>query len=163
MSQPKQEVVMALYPSSKGLGYCIFKGPKSLVDWGYCDFRINKTKRTLKKISVLIDLYIPDIAILEDTQAVDSRRQKRIIELTKTITEFLIKKGIPVQHYSMQEVELALQTTNKDERAKQIAESIPELKDYLPPRRKPWKSVHQRMQIFDAVSLALTYFYMNHY
>ena len=47
----------------------------------------------------------------------------------------------------------------KQEIAIAIAERFPELAPRLPRSRKPWMSEDYRMSIFDAVALALTFFF----
>ena len=47
----------------------------------------------------------------------------------------------------------------KQEIAIAIAERFPELAPRLPRFRKPWMSEDYRMSIFDAVALALTFFF----
>ena len=47
----------------------------------------------------------------------------------------------------------------KDTIAAAIAKHVPDLEYFLPPPRKPWKSEHVLMGLFDAAALALTYFY----
>ena len=42
-----------------------------------------------------------------------------------------------------------------------IAQWLPEFEPRLPPFRKPWMSEDYRMSIFDAVALALTFFYFD--
>ena len=49
--------------------------------------------------------------------------------------------------------------TTKQEIAIAIAERFPELAPRLPRSRKPWMSEDYRMSIFDAVALALTFFF----
>jgi len=49
--------------------------------------------------------------------------------------------------------------TTKQEIAIAIAERFPELAPRLPRFRKPWMSEDYRMSIFDAVALALTFFF----
>ena len=49
--------------------------------------------------------------------------------------------------------------TMKQEIAIAIAEHFPELAPRLPRSRKPWMSEDYRMSIFDAVALALTFFF----
>ena len=49
--------------------------------------------------------------------------------------------------------------SNKYEIAIAIAKRFPELTTRLPRFRKPWMSEDYRMSIFDAVALALTFFF----
>jgi len=160
MNAKKHQIVVSVYLTKRGLGYCVFDTPKELIDWGYCDIRFKKAKRTLDRIKVLIDLYHPEVLVLEDPSDEKFRKSDHIKKLVSVITDFAIEESVPVKHYSLESIEQLFPQGNKHSRAKEIAQVLPELEAYLPPKRNIWKSEHQRMQIFDAVSLALTFFYL---
>ena len=71
-------LVLALYPSTRGFGFAIFKGPSRLIDWGIKDVRIEKNVSCLSKIRDLIEFYEPEIVVMEDYAEKRSRRCKRI-------------------------------------------------------------------------------------
>ena len=161
MKNPKHQVVVAIYPTSRGMGYCVFDTPRTLLDWGRSQYLLCPTTATLNKLGVLIDLYQPEVIVLEDTSADTSRRRDRIKKRITKITEYALSKQVPVRHISPGEMKQAFPVANKDVRAKDIVQVLPELESYLPPKRRAWDSIHPRMQIFDAVSLALTFFYLD--
>lgn len=155
------QLVLALYPSSNGVGFCVFDTPSNLIDWGYSDIRWNKKVRTLQKLKSLIDLYQPGVLVLEDTEATSCRRGRRIKTLTRSLTRAAVGWNVPVLHYSAEQVNNAFNAKSKDARASSIIKVLPELNPYLPKKRSLWDSPHPQMQMFDAVSLALTYFYLD--
>ena len=161
MNNKKHHVVVALAPTSQGMGFCVFDTTDHLLDWGTYDTRFKKTKTALEKITALIDLYHPDTIILEDPSETSSRKGKRIKALIAAITELAISEDVPVKLYTTEHVHGVIPHANKHERARDIAKVLPELEPYLPPKRHIWESPHTRMHIFDAVSLALTYFYLD--
>lgn len=155
-----KKLILSVHPTAKGLGFSVFDSPQNLIDWGYSDIRINKRERTLKRLKSLIDLYQPDTIVLEDTRTPSFRRLSRIKKVITAITTTAIKQGIPVYHYSQEQIHQAFGRKNKDDRAKNITEVLPELAPSLPPKRRLWDRQHPQMQMFDAVALALTYFYL---
>lgn len=163
MKAPKPPVVLAVYPSARGMGYCVFRSPDELIDWGCSEFRMNKSKRSIKRINQLIKFYQPTQAVLEDTQVNACKRHERIKTLIKDITAHLIAVDIPVKHYSTLDVSSVIPAMNKESRAQQLAKLLPELKDSLPAKRKLWENEHRNIQMFDAVALAQTYYYLEHY
>lgn len=75
----KRELVVAVYPSTRGFGYAVFDGPEILVDWGVRSIRgARKNTRSLEKIRDLIALYPPDALVFEDYRGEGSRRARRI-------------------------------------------------------------------------------------
>lgn len=159
-STTQHELVISIHPSPRGFGFSVFDTPKNLLDWGYSDIRVNKKERTLKKLKVLIELYQPKVLVVEDTTDDSSRRTKRIKKLITAITTTALKYNVAVHHYSPEQMSSVFDSKNKDIRAKSITEVLPELAPLLPPKRRIWDSQHRQMQVFDAVALALTYFYL---
>ena len=62
-------------------------------------------------------------------------------------------------HFSRAEVRTGFGLATKRQIAEAIAREFPELEPRLPPVRKIWMSEDRRMSIFDAVSLAITFFH----
>jgi hypothetical protein len=154
------ELVLAIFPSTRGFGYAVFEGPHSLVDWGVKSARrAQKNLESLQKIRELIIFYRPDVLVLEDYEGQGSRRAKRIRVLINLITGHAVGEGMSTAFFSRAEVRACFGLTNKREIAEAIARDFPELEPRLPPVRKIWMSEDCRMSIFDAVSLAVTFFH----
>ena len=159
-STKHHQIIVSIYPTSRGLGFSVFDTPKNLLDWGYCDIRFNKKARTIKKLEALIELYKPHLIVLEDADAASSRRADRIKKLITALTTTALNHNVAVQHYSNEQMSNAFGSKNKHDRARNISELIPELEPSLPPERRIWNSQHPQIQVFDAVTLALTFFYL---
>lgn len=69
------------------------------------------------------------------------------------------RRSIRVELLTIHEIRCALQgrETTKDAMAMKIAQTFPELRWKLPPRRKPWISEGHNMVIFDATATGLAY------
>jgi len=154
--------VLSIYPTVRGFGFSVFEGAQNPIDWGANTVKIKKNKACLEKMERLIDFYSPDVVITENCKSPGSRRCERITSLSKNIEDLCSKKNQKLIKYSRKAVSDAFDTfgvSTKHEIARKISVWLPSLAPYLPPPRKPWMSEDYRMAIFDAIALAMTYFY----
>ena len=161
-SAKNHKLVLAIDPTTRGFGFAIFEGPQKPIDWGVKDIRRNKDKMCLLKVKELIDFYRPDVIVLEDFTGKGSRRCKRIQKLIIEIGKLALNNKIRVKSFSQAKIKLffsRFDAKTKYQIASKIAKWLPVFENRLPPIRKPWMSEDYRMAIFDAVSLALTYYY----
>ena len=156
----KQLRVLAIAPSSRGFGFALLEQPGTLVDWGHKPVKGDKNAQSLKKLSALIKLCQPELIVLEDAMK-EVRRSARIQELGEQIATLAAKESIKVKVLSRKKVRAVFFTDGegtKQEQAELLAARFPdELGSRLPPKRKPWKSEDSRMDIFDAVALAVAF------
>ena len=81
--------------------------------------------------------------------------------LIRSIKRLASRKGFRSRAFSRSEIRRAFATVGKTTKhpiAAEVARRFPELAERLPPVRKFQDSEEERMSIFDAASLALTYF-----
>ncbi len=154
--------VIAIDPSTKGFGFAVMEGPDRLIDWGVKETNGgNKNGICLQLIAELIDRYKPGALVIEDAER-RSRRCKRIRALLEDISKLAAESKIPVRRFArsaVREIFSEFGAWTKHEIATAIAQRLPELGPRLPPFRYPWMSMDYRMAIFNAVALALTYFF----
>ena len=62
----KDICVLAIDPSTRGFGFAVLEGPNRLIDWGVKETKKNKNARALKLIEDLIDVYLPNVIVVED-------------------------------------------------------------------------------------------------
>jgi hypothetical protein len=109
----------------------------------------------------LIARYQPGILVLQDVAAKGSRRAPRIKLLHRQIVKLAGKKKIQAKLISGMKLRITLlgnPKATKQEMAELLARQFPdELATRLPPKRKPWKSEDSRMDIFEAVALAVVF------
>ena len=157
----RYNLVLAIYPSTRGFAFVAFEGPFSPVDWSAREIRgRHKNQRCLISITVLLERFRPDVLVLQDMSSTGTRRAHRLRELNADIRELAEERGIPVFAYSREQVREAFAPfglTTKHFIAETIAKHIPAFDRYLPPPRKPWMSEDSRMAVFDAVALAPTF------
>jgi Holliday junction resolvasome RuvABC endonuclease subunit len=158
-SLPKYPRILAIAPSTKGFGYAVFEGHKMLVHWGVKSVKGDKNAGAIEKVEHMIARYNPQVMVLEETASKESRRSLRIKKLTKGLVAIAEKRTIKVVLFSQKQIGrvfLGDDPGTKHTRAKIIAERFPEeLGFLLPPKRRDWMSQDSRMDIFDAVALAL--------
>ena len=157
----KQSRTLAVSLSTWGFGYAVLEDGNSLVDYG--NKRINKDKnaRSLAHIEKMIAHNQPDILVLQEVNAKGTRRAPRIKQLHQKIVALAKKRKLKVVKISGTELRRLLlnnEAGTKQEIAEHLAKQFPdELSSRLPPERKAWKSEDARMDIFEAVGLALTH------
>jgi hypothetical protein len=154
------QLVLAVFPTTRGFGYAVFEGPNSLVDWGVKAVRSGgqKNLECLRRVRELFDFYHPDVLVLEDYEGRGSRRAKRIRTLINLMTAHAAEGRIMNVSYSRSEMRACFGLTTKRAIAEAIVREFPELEPRLPPVRRIWMSEDVRMSIFDAVALGITFF-----
>jgi len=151
--------ILALSPSSRGLGYAVMEPPATLVDWGVKSVKGDKNTDCLRHVLTMMTLYHPDLLVLEDALSKGSRRSPRIQKLCEQIVTVARNSQADVRVIPREKVRQRFFEDgmgSKHELAQQLAARFPEeLGTRLPPKRKPWMSEDTRMDIFEAVALAL--------
>ncbi len=155
----KQTRILAIAPSTRGFGFAVLEEDK-LVDWGGKPVKKeDKNKQSLAKVEKLLTHYTPTVLVLEDAAAPGSRRAKRIRTLSARIVTLAKRHHVKVRLLTRAQVRrvfFADEQGTKHKLATLLAERFPEeLGSRLPPKRKPWMSQDSRMDMFDAVALAL--------
>lgn len=157
-----ENLVLSLYPTSRGCAFVLFEGPASPFDWGVKEIRgPKKNIKTLKEVGRLIERYQPDALVIEDTSEKGSRRSGRIRKLYQLLLHSAMSERIDVYRYSQTAVRACFNPVGartKYEIAKAIAFHIPAFAHRMPPLRKIWMSEDPRQSLFDAAALGLTYF-----
>ena len=156
---PKHPSILAIAPSTNGFGYAVLEGHKILVNCGVRTVSGDKNVGVIRNVEEMIAHYNPQVMVLEDTATKGSRRSPRIKAVTKRLVVLTESRTIKVARFSQKQIRgvfLGDGGGTKHAQAKIIAERFPEeLGFLLPPKRPPWMSEDSRMDIFDAVALAL--------
>jgi Holliday junction resolvasome RuvABC endonuclease subunit len=159
---PKQFRLLAVALTSRGLGYAVLEGEKSLIESSHMSVRKgDKNKQCLTKVEKLATFYRPDVLVLQDVTAKGSRRAPRIKRLHEEVIGLARKQKIKVELISEVQLRTLLlgdPRVTKHEIAEMVAKLFPdELALRLPPKRRAWESADSRMDIFDAVALAVAF------
>ena len=161
MIQNKNVRILTIAPLSRGLGYAVMERLDRLVACGNKAILRDKNATALIWVNRLIQLYQPDVLVLPDVQATDTRRAARIKTLHRKIVAWAEKKRLKLRLVSVTQVRHRLLGAAKGTKfavAQTLAAKYPvELGMRLPPKRRPWMSEDPRMDIFDAVGLAVAF------
>ena len=158
---PKYPRILAIAPSTRGFGYAVLEGHKILVNWGVKSVKGDKNAGSIERVKEMVAHYNPQVLALEDTGAKGARRSSRIQALTKRLVAVAESRDIKVALFSQKQVRRAFfgdDQGTKHALAEIVAKWFPEELGFrLPPKRRPWMSEDSRMDIFDAVALALMF------
>jgi hypothetical protein len=165
MIQNKTVRILAVAPLSRGLGYAVMEGPDKLVACGNKAILRDKNAGSLAWVNRFNKFYQPDVLVLPNVTAADTRRAARIKTLHRKIVAWAGKEQIKVRLISVTQVRgksLGDAKGTKFAVAQTLAENFPvELGKRLPPKRRPWMSEDPRMDIFDAAGLAVAFWPTN--
>lgn len=152
--------VLAISPSTSGFGFVILEGNDVIADSGAKSARQNKNDWCVQQVDKLIRKYEPDALILYD-HAKNERRSERIKALNQRFVDLAKTHKLHVKLFSRERVNqvfFADAKGTKHEIATMLAQRLPdELASKLPPKRREWDSEDRRMDIFDAMALAVTF------
>jgi RNase H-fold protein (predicted Holliday junction resolvase) len=150
--------ILAITPTTKGVGFAVLEGKDTLVDWGVKNVAGRKNAGSIENVEKLITRYQPDVLVLGDALAEDSRRCLRIRKLLPQIIKMAAINKLKVELFSRKQVmdiHIPESKGTKHAVAEVIARKFPEQLGFkLPPKRKAWMREHYQMAIFDAVALA---------
>ena len=154
--------LLAVALTSRGLGYAVLEGGRSLVESSHTSVRnADKNKQCMAKVKKLVAFYRPDMLVLPDVAAGKSRRSARIKRLHREVVNSAAKGKLQFESISEKQLRsLLLGNPNgtKQVIAETLAKRFPdELALRLPPKRRPWDSADSRMDVFDAVALAMAF------
>ena len=160
--EAQSNLVLAIYPFSRGFAFVLFEGPESPFDWGVKEIKEkHKNTKTLDAIKKLTERYRPEVLVIENTENKSARRTSRIRKLYRMLMHLAIAEYIDVCRCSRSEVAAffaAMGARTKYEIARAISAQIPAFAHRMPGIRKPWMSEDPRQSLFDAAALGLTYY-----
>ncbi len=149
--------LLVIDPTSKGFAYALLGGIERLVEWGTVRMKLDETEQ-LNRIEELLTRSKPAALVLEDPKGRGSRRCERVVTLLRSIELLAWRYQVKVIRVSRGEVQDAWGSSGKTKQALAVtvARWFTELEPLLPDPRRAWDSEAERMNIFDAVSFALT-------
>lgn len=161
MNHPRPFRILAIALTTRGFGYVVMEGQNTLIEYGGTVVNGDKNAKCIAKAKKLMDFYQPDVLVLQDVEAKGSRRAPRIKILHRQIVELAGKRKLKVTTFSKSQLLKLLlgdEKGTKHDMAQKLANDFPdELASRLPPKRKAWKSQDGRMDVFDALALAVAF------
>ena len=161
--QQNKNIVLAIFPSSKGFGYAIMESPLKAIAYRMVALKSCKSNSYRARTRMLLDFFKPKVVILEDKL---NRKGKKVKEIINIIEEEATKQKLNIFKYSREDIRNVFQTfvgnrVTKYEIANFIAQEIPELQHRLKEERRIWESEDFFMPVFDSFALAMTHYYNN--
>jgi hypothetical protein len=158
----KQIRILAVSFSSRGFGYAVIEKENALLDFGKKRIYGDKNASSLASVEKVIARNQPDFLVLQDAnRAKGTQRVPRIKELHRKLTVLAKKQQIKVIKITGRELRgllLDIEDGTKQEMAELLVKKFPdELASLLPPKRAAWMNADSRMDIFDAVGLAIAF------
>jgi Holliday junction resolvasome RuvABC endonuclease subunit len=158
---PDEVRVVAIDPGGSKFGFAVLEGEDRLIDWGLRKVRKGRKAHGTRRVIDLLDCYRPDALIVEDVSSKHAGRSPRIRRLVKAVIALGAERKIPTYSFPRSQIRavfLQAGAFTKEEIAGVVAGRFPALEVRLPPKRRPWMSEDNRINLFEAVALALTFF-----
>lgn len=157
------DLTLAITLSTRGMAYVFFEAPKTPFDWAVVEVKgKGKNEQIAERVQKLLDLYHPQVLVLEDIQTKSAKRSSRLQRLSLALAHMATCEGIEVCHYDRKAIRQtfgAVGAKTKVEIAHAIATAIPAFMHRLPPIRKIWMSEDSRQMLFDAAALGIIHFH----
>jgi hypothetical protein len=161
-NETKSPSTLALYPNGVGFGYAFFLDQQTPIDCGVIPVKPLSNRKLLMKMKHFMELYEPEVVVLKKPCGIGNSR-KRVRKLIDDVVSVALASAYPVKKYSRKEIRYAFEQfkcETKMDIASKIVQVMPQFKDRLPKLRKPWMAEGYHMGMFDAISLAMTHFYL---
>lgn len=162
-STQRRNIVYALYPNANGFGFVYLENPRKLLDYGSVRINPISNRKVLERIKRSLDYLRPYLVIIQDPEGKASRVGRRVRRLIDKIIVLATEENIKIVQYSRDQVRDVFEqfgAVTKYEIAKVLLTEFKELELREPKKRKTWQSESHNMPIFDALSLALTYYWV---
>jgi hypothetical protein len=152
--------ILAIALSARGFGYSVMED-QTILESGNKGVKGNKTLNSVSKVEKLMNLFQPTVLVLQDVNAKGCHRAPRIKALHQQVIGLAEKRKCKVVFFSGKRLRIALLGDvkgTKHEMAEMLAQKFPvELAGKLPPKRRSWENEDGRMDMFDAVGLAVVF------
>lgn len=161
MNQDKYQVVLAVHPTARGMGWVIAISPLTFIDWGIIRAKGDKNATCLRRITELIETFSPAVIVIRHASGASRARVKRIQRLVTTVVQLARTRNIEIQMLAEKQVRSHFErfgAKTREEIAQFLASNIDALSSRIPPKRKPWMSEDARLGLFDAAAIAIAFF-----
>ena len=132
-----------------------------ILECGHKEVWGNKNAKSISKIKKLMKHFLPEVLVLQDVGSKGCRRVRRTKALHRKINKIATEERCKVRLFSGKALRVALlgkSNGTKHEMAETLVNIFPdELATKLPRKRRAYDSEEVRMDMFDAVALALAF------
>ena len=146
--------VLALYPFHRGFAFAVLDSERGLVDWGVSRIDPQDDEELFARLDGIYSWYNPAVVAVENTAK--TLRGPAAKQRTQGFVNWALLRRMrvtPISRDAMREYFGG--TSDPEAIAKQVVAQHPELEFRLPPRRRVWESVDERIYLFMAVAFAM--------
>jgi len=156
MIYESRTLALALDIIPRGVAFAVLEGMERLYDAGVTYIALPSKHAYVEKVEALLLRYLPEVLVLEDTKGAGFKKGPRTEHVITRLELLALSKTLPVVKVSRKDVLSVFGTKNKYETADAVARFFPELEGRLPGHRRSWENETDRINIYEAVSFALT-------
>lgn len=156
-------IILAIYPNPLGFGYAFMENARTPWDCGVVKVKPASNKENIRRIISFIEYYEPELVVLQDYEGKYEWKGRRVKKLIQEIKSLATKLEIKVQQYTREQIRTVFEqlgAKTKYEIAEVISQELKQFKKKMPDLRKPWMPEDYHMGMFDALSLAITHFFL---
>lgn len=160
----KKKIVFAVYPNANGFGFVYMENARKLIDYGSVRVNPISNGKIMGRIKRSLEYLRPSIVVVQEPDGLSSRTGSRVSRLVKRIAEFAANDNLKVVQYSRDQIREVFEqfgAVTKYEISQILLTEFKELETKSPKKRTLWASEDRNMAIFDALSLAITWYYLN--
>jgi len=166
MSQEERKcnIVYAIYPNANGFGYVYTENARKLIDYGVVRISPISNRKVMERIRKSFAYLRPTIVVLQDPEGKFARTGSRVQRLVEKIEAYAKEENLAVVKYSRDQIREVFEqfgAVTKYEIAQLLLTEFKELEQRTPKKRSLWVTEDRNMAIFDALSLAETWYYLN--
>lgn len=163
MNSMENKTILALYPNRRGIAYALCHAT-DLINYGIKSnypFSLKKAEKNIKKF---MEFYKPDIVLcrnINDLKKHQNKKTQRVIDL---ICNEAKAKKLEIHSYTRTQIKHVFSNfkcKSKFEISKKLMEWFSELRAFEYPKRTAWDTEDYNAGVFDAVSLAVVFWYFN--
>lgn len=164
MKKPQTNAtVLSLYPNARGISYAVMDSPTQMVESGIRGYSPVCNAKCFRQALVYLEYFQPDVVILENTTTKIGKPKPRVEKLLNRIEHEAKEKGLSVFRYNRENIctvfmHFGGMTKHRINQA--IVKAFPKLLEKLPKKRKHGNPEEYFQGEFDAISLAITHFYL---
>lgn len=151
--------ILGIDPTRRGFAFAVLERRGQLVDWGRKKAGTqDRSQHGVREVVRLVREYQPRILALEDCGPKGSRRSSRVRAVISKLKRLATARSIRVRSIHRTELRIVLTgnaRANKHDIAVAVCARFPELTRHLPPKRRPWMTEDDRINLFDAVAVAV--------
>lgn len=144
---------LAIYPSRRHFAYVVVEERGLIVDWALVRLYSRQTDEFLTRIEPLLLRYVPASIILPGD--LSPRRAEHSRGLVASAETYAQSRGYVTLLVTGSDVRRESAHRTRHARALAVADSFPELRPFLPEKRRPGHAEPEMMSVFEAAYLVM--------